>query len=109
MFGLSPYLMAQPNGYRCPDGGSFGWVEVTEFPYAMEPRQITRWEARKWARAAYELGIRIIGGCCGFEAYHIRAMAEELAEERKQEKENIEKEKKEREKLNFLLGGVPKK
>lgn len=33
----------------------------------------------------------------------------ELAEERKQEKENIEKEKKEREKLNFLLGGVPKK
>jgi len=82
LFGLSPYLMAQPNGYRCPDGGSFGWVEVTEFPYAMEPRQITRWEARKWARAAYELGIRIIGGCCGFEAYHIRAMAEELRDVR---------------------------
>ena len=25
---------------------------------------------------------RYIGGCCGFEPYHIRAMAEELREER---------------------------
>ena len=97
-FELSPYLMAQPNGYRVPDGGTFGWCEVSaaalarphgiltaqipEFPFAMEPRQITRWEARKWARAAYELGVRIIGGCCGFEPYLIRAMGEELAAER---------------------------
>ena len=28
-FELSPYLMAQPNGYRVPDGGSFGWCEVS--------------------------------------------------------------------------------
>ena len=28
------------------------------------------------------MGIRYIGGCCGFEPYHVRAMAEELAEER---------------------------
>ena len=28
---------------------------------AMEPRQITRWEAARWARAAYELGVRVIG------------------------------------------------
>ena len=49
---------------------------------AMEPRQITRWEAARWARAAYELGVRVIGGCCGFESHHIKAMAEELAEER---------------------------
>ena len=82
LFGLKPYLMAQPNGYRCPDGGSFGWCEVEEFPFALEPRQITRWEARKWARQAYEQGIRYIGGCCGFEAYHIRAMAEELRDVR---------------------------
>jgi len=82
LFGLSPYLMAQPNGYRIPDGGSFGWCEIDEFPFAVEPRQLTRWEARKWARAAYELGIRYIGGCCGFEPYHIRAMAEELRDVR---------------------------
>ena len=36
----------------------------------------------KYARAAYDLGIRYIGGCCGFEPYHIRAMAEELRNER---------------------------
>ena len=48
----------------------------------MEPRQITRWEAARYAREAYILGVRIIGGCCGFESYHIRAMAEELCEER---------------------------
>ena len=49
---------------------------------AMEPRQITRWEAARFAREAYEVGVRVIGGCCGFESHHIRAMAEELAEER---------------------------
>merc|ERR1719219_1170530 len=78
----STHLMAQPVGWRCPDAGSFGWVEVDEFPFAVEPRQITRWEAGKWARQAYELGIRYIGGCCGFEPYHIRACAEELMVER---------------------------
>merc|ERR1712012_919092 len=62
------------------DGGNFGWVEIPEFPFSVEPRQITRWEARRWARQAYELGVRFIGGCCGFEPYHIRAMAEELAD-----------------------------
>ena len=71
-FELTPYLMAQPLGYRVPDGGSFGWVEIPEFPFSVEPRQITRWEARKWARQAFELGVRYIGGCCGFEPYHIR-------------------------------------
>lgn len=32
----------------------------------------------KYARDAYNIGIRFIGGCCGFEAYHIRAVAEEV-------------------------------
>jgi len=36
----------------------------------------------KYARDAFELGVRYIGGCCGFEAYHIRAVCEELREER---------------------------
>ena len=49
---------------------------------ALDSRIITRFEAMRYARDAYELGIRYIGGCCGFEPYHVRAMAEELAEER---------------------------
>ena len=45
---------------------------------AMESRLMTRWEIHKYARAAYNMGIRYIGGCCGFEPYHIRAIAEEV-------------------------------
>ena len=41
-----------------------------------------RFDMNKFARESYELGVRYIGGCCGFQAYHIRAVAEELAEER---------------------------
>ncbi len=49
---------------------------------ALEPRNVTRWDIHRYAREAYNLGVRYIGGCCGFEAYHIRAIAEELSEER---------------------------
>ena len=49
---------------------------------AMKPRQITRWEVARYAREAYDLGVRVVGGCCGFEPYHIRAIAEELANEK---------------------------
>jgi len=82
LYNLKPFLMVQPLGYMVPDGGNYGWVNIPEFPFACEPRQITRWDARKFAREAYELGIRYIGGCCGFEPYHIRAMGEELRDVR---------------------------
>ena len=36
----------------------------------------------QYAREAWKLGCRYIGGCCGFEAYHIRAVCEELVAER---------------------------
>ena len=101
--GLKKHLMLQPLGFRTPDGGHHGWSNLWEFPLgeqkynfkelaeilcnwiiflALEPRKITRFEAAKYARKAYDLGISYIGGCCGFEAYHIRAMAEELQNER---------------------------
>lgn len=49
---------------------------------ALEPRILTRWDMQKYARDAYNAGIRYIGGCCGFEPYHIRALSEELETER---------------------------
>ena len=49
---------------------------------AYEPRVLTRFEMQNYARQAYELGVRYIGGCCGTEPYHIRAISEELAAER---------------------------
>ena len=39
---------------------------------------MTRWDVHKFARQAYDVGVRYIGGCCGFEPYHIRAVAEEV-------------------------------
>ena len=42
----------------------------------------TRWDMHKFAREAYELGVRYIGGCCGVEPHHIRAISEELQAER---------------------------
>merc|ERR1711948_134476 len=35
-----------------------------------------------WARDNYDMGVRYIGGCCGYQPYHIRAVAEELEKER---------------------------
>jgi len=76
------YLMCQPLAYHTPDAGKQGFIDLPEFPFGLEPRILTRWDMHRYAREAYELGVRYIGGCCGFEAYHIRAVSEELAGER---------------------------
>lgn len=80
--GLHPYLFIQPLAFHTPDAGKQGFIDLPEFPFGLEPRICTRFEMHKFAREAYELGVRYIGGCCGFQAYHIRACAEELAAER---------------------------
>ena len=51
---------------------------MTSTSLALEPRIMTRWDAHKFARDVYNAGIRYIGGCCGIEPYHIRAVAEEV-------------------------------
>ncbi|XP_031558118.1 betaine--homocysteine S-methyltransferase 1-like [Actinia tenebrosa] len=80
--GLKCHLMIQPLGYHTPDCGKQGFIDLPEFPFGLEPRICTRWDMHKYARDAYEIGIRFIGGCCGFEPYHIRAISEEFAKER---------------------------
>ncbi|XP_030882416.1 betaine--homocysteine S-methyltransferase 1 isoform X2 [Leptonychotes weddellii] len=80
--GLKAHLMMQSLGFHTPDCGKGGFVDLPEYPCGLEPRVATRWDIQKYAREAYNLGIRYIGGCCGFEPYHIRAIAEELAPER---------------------------
>ncbi|NXF41095.1 BHMT1 methyltransferase, partial [Nyctibius bracteatus] len=79
---LKAHLMSQPLAFHTPDCGKQGFIDLPEFPFGLEPRIVTRWDVQKYARKAYDLGIRYIGGCCGFEPYHIRAIAEELAPER---------------------------
>ncbi|XP_004586371.2 S-methylmethionine--homocysteine S-methyltransferase BHMT2 isoform X1 [Ochotona princeps] len=80
--GLKAHLMVQALAFHTPDCGKGGFLDLPEYPFALEPRVATRWDIQKYAREAYNLGVRYIGGCCGFEPYHIRAIAEELAPER---------------------------
>lgn len=76
------HFMTQPVGFWTPDATLQGVSGLPEYPYALEPRMLSRIDAAKYAREAFESGIRYIGGSSGFEPYHIRAMAEELAEDR---------------------------
>jgi len=85
------YLMCQPIAYHTPEVGRQGFIDIPEFPFALEPRICTRWDIYKYAREAYKMGIRYIGGCCGFEPYHIRSISEELEKERGKRCEASEK------------------
>merc|ERR1719290_144900 len=89
--GLKAHYMVQPLAYHTPDCSCQGFIDLPEFPFGLEPRILTRWDMHKYAREAYKAGIRYIGGCCGFEPYHIRALAEELSEERGKMPEGHEK------------------
>ncbi|XP_075907335.1 betaine--homocysteine S-methyltransferase 1-like [Nelusetta ayraudi] len=80
--GLKAHYMCQPLAYHTPNCGCQGFIDLPEFPFSLEPRILIRWDMHKYARDAYDAGIRYIGGCCGFEPYHIRALSEEVKEER---------------------------
>jgi len=80
--GYKKHLMAQPLAFKTPDTSKQGFIDLPEFPFGLEPRILTRWDCHRYAREAYDLGVRYIGACCGFEPYHVRAMAEELQKER---------------------------
>jgi methionine synthase I (cobalamin-dependent) len=48
------------------------------FPTALDPFTCNRYEIAEFARAAYALGVRYLGVCCGAAPHHIRSMAEAL-------------------------------
>ena len=57
------------------------WTEFPAgraFPTALDPFTCNRYEIAEFARAAYELGARYLGVCCGAAPHHIRSMAEAL-------------------------------
>jgi len=81
--GLSAYMMCQPCGFHCQEAANLkkGFYNMPEYPYALEPRTLTRVDCYKYARNAFEAGVHYIGGCCGFEPHHVRAVAMELEKE----------------------------
>ena len=71
------YLACQPVGYRTPkDKPDF--TSLAEFPYGLDPLQLTRKEMGDYALHAREIGINYIGSCCGSVAEHVREMARVL-------------------------------
>ena len=54
-------------------------ASFTSFLSALESRLLNRFDIQKYAREAYNIGIRYIGACCGMEPYHVRAIAEEVS------------------------------
>jgi betaine-homocysteine S-methyltransferase len=74
---VSGYLACQPVGYRTPkDKPDF--TSLPQFPYELDPLQLTRKEMGDYAVRAREIGINYIGSCCGSVASHVREMAKAL-------------------------------
>jgi len=68
------YLAGQPVGYRTPaDRPDF--TSLPQFPYELDPLQLSRKEMADYARRARDLGVNFIGSCCGAVASHVREMA----------------------------------
>ena len=71
------YLACQPVAYRTP-AEKPDFTSLPEFPYALDPLQLTRKEMADYALQARDVGINFIGACCGTVATHIREMARVL-------------------------------
>ena len=71
------YLACQPVAYRTP-AEKPDFTSLPEFPYALDPLQLTRKEMADYALQARDVGINFIGACCGTVAMHIREMARVL-------------------------------
>jgi betaine-homocysteine S-methyltransferase len=74
---VSGYLACQPVAYRTPREKP-DFTSLPEFPYGLDPLQLTRKEMGDYAAQAREIGINFIGACCGTVAMHIREMARVL-------------------------------
>jgi betaine-homocysteine S-methyltransferase len=71
------YLACQPVGYRTPKEKP-DFTSLPEFPYELDPLQLSRREMGKFAKDAKDVGINYIGSCCGSVANHVREMAKAL-------------------------------
>jgi betaine-homocysteine S-methyltransferase len=68
----------QPSFQSLEDPLSTALPADRPFPTALDPFTCNRYEISEFARAAYEMGVRYLGVCCGAAPHHIRAMAEAL-------------------------------
>jgi len=70
-------IAAQPVAYRTPDDRP-DFTSLPEFPFALDPLQLSRQEMAAYAVEANDMGIGFIGSCCGAVASHVREMGRAL-------------------------------
>jgi betaine-homocysteine S-methyltransferase len=85
---VSVHVAALPVPYRTTDRQPTfqsledpQWTDLPvgrPFPTALDPFTCNRYEIAEFGRAAYDLGVRYLGVCCGAAPHHIRSMAEAL-------------------------------
>ena len=81
---VAGFVACQPVGYRTPaDKPDF--TSLPEFPFELDPLQLSRREMARWAEQARDIGIDYIGSCCGSVAIHVREMARALGKLAKDE------------------------
>jgi len=71
------FVAAQPVAYATSDEMP-DFTGFPNFPYALDPMQVSRQAMADFTRDASEAGINYIGSCCGSVAGHVRAMAKVL-------------------------------
>jgi betaine-homocysteine S-methyltransferase len=71
------FLAAQPVAYHTP-AEKPDFTSLPQFPFELDPLQLTRREMAAYAQRAREMGVNYIGACCGAVAIHIREMARVL-------------------------------
>jgi betaine-homocysteine S-methyltransferase len=74
---VSGFIACQPTAYRTP-GDKPDFTSLPEFPFGLDPLQLTREEMGKYAAQARDIGVNYIGSCCGSVAIHVREMARAL-------------------------------
>jgi len=71
------FIAAQPVAYHTPaDKPDF--TSLPQFPFELDPLQLSRKEMAVYAQRAKDVGVDYIGACCGSVATHIREMARAL-------------------------------
>ena len=67
-----------PTFFNLPDdnGCTCSTPHETTFPTALDPMQCNRYEIRKFAKEAFDMGINYLGVCCGANPMLIREVAE---------------------------------
>ncbi|HEY6938994.1 MAG TPA: homocysteine S-methyltransferase family protein, partial [Terriglobales bacterium] len=71
------FLAAQPVAYHTP-AEKPDFTSLPQFPFELDPLQLTRREMAAYAQRARDIGVNYIGACCGTVAIHIREMARAL-------------------------------